>query len=87
LSTFWRYVRVQAFVFLCGIVGPIFLVVYFASQPEPELKWMYWVGLFITAADVLIALALTNAAERGGIGAKASGRDAAKPGFRRGRSV
>jgi hypothetical protein len=87
LSTFWRYVRVQAFVFLCGIVGPIFLVVYFASQPEPELKWMYWVGLFITAADVLIALALTNAAERGGVEAKTSGRDAPKAGFRRGRSV
>jgi hypothetical protein len=87
LSTLWRYVRVQAFIFLCGIVGPIFLVVYFASQPEPGLKWMYWVGLFITAADVLIALALTDAAERGGVGAKASGRDAAKAGFRRGRSV
>lgn len=87
MSTFWRYVRVQAFVFLCGIVGPIFLVVYFASQPEPELKWMYWVGLFITAADVLIALGLTNAAARGGVGAKTSGRDAAKSGFRKGRSV
>ena len=44
MSTFWRYLRVQAFVFLCGIVGPIFLVVYFAAQPEPTLKWMYWAG-------------------------------------------
>jgi hypothetical protein len=59
-----RYLCVQAFVFLCGIVGPIFLVAYFASQPDPTLKWMYWVGLFITAIDVLIALALTNAASR-----------------------
>ena len=25
------------------------------------MKWAYWAGLFITAADVLIALALTNA--------------------------
>lgn len=64
MSTFWRYLRVQAFVFLCGIVGPIFLAVYFAAQPDPTLKWMYWVGLFITAIDVLIALALTNAANR-----------------------
>jgi hypothetical protein len=64
LSTFLRYLRVQAFVFVCGIVGPIFLAVYFASQPDPTLKWMYWVGLFITAIDVLIALALTNAASR-----------------------
>jgi hypothetical protein len=65
VQTFWRYVRIQAFVFVCGIVGPIFLAVYFASQPEPTLKWMYWTGLFITAADVLIALGITNAADRG----------------------
>lgn len=64
MSKFLRYLRVQAFVFLCGIVGPIFLVAYFASQPDPTLKWMYWIGLFITAIDVLIALALTNAASR-----------------------
>lgn len=64
MATFWRYVRIQLFVFLCGIVGPIFLGVYFASQPEPTLKWMYWTGLFITAADVLIALRLTAAADR-----------------------
>ena len=60
METFWRYVRVQLFVFVCGIVGPIFLAVYFASQPEPTLKWMYWVGLVITTADVLIALAITS---------------------------
>ena len=42
------------------IVVPIFLIVYFAAQPDPTLKWMYWFGLFITAADVLIALALTS---------------------------
>jgi hypothetical protein len=65
MQTFWRYVRVQAFVFLCGIVGPIFLAVFFAAQPDPTLKWMYWTGLFITAADVLIALAITDAADRG----------------------
>ncbi len=60
METFWRYVRVQLFVFVCGIVGPIFLAVYFASQPEPTLKWMYWAGLLITTADVLIALAITS---------------------------
>jgi hypothetical protein len=65
MVTFWRYVRIQLFVFLCGIVGPIFLGVYFVSQPEPTLKWMYWTGLFITAADVLIALRLTAVADRG----------------------
>ena len=67
MSTFWRYVRIQLFVFLCGIVGPIFLGVYFAAQPEPTLKWMYWAGLVITTVDVLIALAITHAAD-GGVG-------------------
>lgn len=64
MSTFWRYLRVQAFVFVCGCVGPIFLIVYFAAQPDPTIKWMYWAGLLVTAVDVLIALSLTSAAER-----------------------
>ncbi len=64
MSTFLRYLRVQAFVLLCGFVGPIFLVVYFAAQPDPTLKWMYWAGLLVTGADVLIALSLTNVADR-----------------------
>jgi hypothetical protein len=60
VETFWRYVRIQSFVFVCGIVGPIFLAVFFATQPDPTLKWMYWTGLVITTADVLIALAITG---------------------------
>jgi hypothetical protein len=60
---FWRYVRVQLFVLLCGIVGPMFLFVYFAVQPEPGLKWMYYIGLVITAADVLIAIGIANSAD------------------------
>jgi hypothetical protein len=61
VATFWRYVRIQLIVFVFGIVGPIFLILFFATQPEPSMKWAYWAGLFITAADVLIALALTDA--------------------------
>ena len=60
MSTFKRYLVIQAMTFVFGIVGPIFLIGYFASQPDPTLKWMYWWGLFITAADVLIALGLTH---------------------------
>jgi hypothetical protein len=60
MSTFKRYVVIQAMTLVFGIVGPIFLVGYFAAQPDPTLKWMYWWGLFITAVDVLIALGLTN---------------------------
>ena len=60
MSTFKRYVVIRAMTLVFGIVGPIFLIGYFAAQPDPTLKWMYWWGLFITAADVLIALGLTN---------------------------
>jgi hypothetical protein len=63
MSTFWRYVRIQLMVFVFGCVGPIFLGIYFATQPAPDMKWAYWAGLFITAADVLIALALTSASD------------------------
>jgi hypothetical protein len=57
----WRYVKAQAWVLLCGgLVGPIFLAVYFTTGQHGLLKWMFWVGLFIAAADVLIALALAN---------------------------
>ena len=61
MQTFWRYVRIQPFTLVCGIVGPIFLILFFAMQPDPSLRWMYWWGLFITAADVLIALWLASA--------------------------
>ena len=57
----WRYIKAQIMVLLCGgLVGPIFLAVYFATGQSSLLKWMFWVGLLITAADVLIALALAN---------------------------
>ena len=61
MSTFWRYVRIQLFVFLCGIVGPIFLVIYFATGSDPMLRWLFWWGLVITVVDVLIALGMTAA--------------------------
>ena len=60
MSRFWTYVRFQLMMFVFGIVGPIFLIGFFASQPDPTLKWMYWWGLVITAADVLIALGITE---------------------------
>jgi len=58
-----RYIKAQIWVLLCGgLVGPIFLIVYFALGPveRPYIQWMFYVGLLITAADVLIALALAN---------------------------
>lgn len=64
---FTRYLKAQLMVLLCGgLVGPIFLAVYFALGPmaRPSINWMFWVGLFVTAADVLAALALTNMGAR-----------------------
>ncbi|MGY4712314.1 SHOCT domain-containing protein [Mycolicibacterium sp. CBM1] len=66
-----RYLKAQLTVLLFGgLVGPIFLIVYFALGPmaRPYLNWMFWVGLLITATDVLAALWLTNA------GAKSAAR-------------
>jgi len=56
-----RYIKSQIWVLICGgLVGPIFLAVYFATGQSSLMRWMFWVGLLITAADVLIALALAN---------------------------
>ena len=65
-----RYLKAQLMVLLCGgLVGPIFLVVYFTLGLS-LLQWMFYVGLLITVADVLIALALAN------YGAKSSAKNA-----------
>jgi len=66
MSTLWLYVRIQLMTFVVGIVGPIFLIGYFAAQPDPTFRWMYWWGLFITAADILIALTIADSVVRRG---------------------
>jgi hypothetical protein len=63
VETFKRYLIFQGMMFVFGIVGPIFLIGYFASQPDPTLRWMYWWGLFITTADILIALRLAKSTD------------------------
>jgi len=59
-----RYVKAQLMVLLCGgVVGPIFLGVYFAvgqGMFADSMRWMFWTGLLITAVDVLVAIALAN---------------------------
>ena len=62
MGTFWVYARIQAMALVVGIVGPIFLIINFATQPDPTIKWMYYWGLVITAIDVLVALVLTQQA-------------------------
>ncbi len=54
------YLKLQAMCLVFGIVGPIFLVLYFAVQPDLTVRWMYYWGLIITTIDVLIALGLTD---------------------------
>jgi hypothetical protein len=74
----WRYIKAQVMVLLCGgLVGPIFLGVYFAMGGSDLIAWMFWTGLLITVVDVLVALALaswntqraakTQALEAGGV--------------------
>ncbi|BBY66789.1 hypothetical protein MHEL_50320 [Mycolicibacterium helvum] len=60
METVRLYLKIQAMSFLFGLVGPIFLALYFAAQPDPTLRWMYYWGLVITAIDVLVALGLTD---------------------------
>lgn len=60
MPTLLLYLRVQLMTLVVGIVGPIFLTVYFAAQPDPTVKWMYCAGLVITGIDVLVALAITD---------------------------
>lgn len=59
-----RYLKAQLMVLLCGgIVGPIFLAVYFTvgqGMFADSMRWMFWTGLLITAVDVLVAIALAN---------------------------
>ncbi|OBJ60737.1 SHOCT domain-containing protein [Mycobacterium sp. 1423905.2] len=56
-----RYIKMQLLVLLCGgLVGPIFLVVYFTLGLGDMMAWMFYTGLAITVIDVLVALALTN---------------------------
>ncbi|OBK14503.1 hypothetical protein [Mycobacterium asiaticum] len=60
MSTFKRYLGIQFMMFIFGIVGPSFLVMFFVSDPDPNMRWAFWAGLFITYADIMIALAITK---------------------------
>jgi hypothetical protein len=58
-----RYIKAQILVLLFGgIVGPAFVVVYFALGPEDRnlVKILFYIGVLITIADVAIAIWLAN---------------------------
>ncbi|MBY0441149.1 MAG: SHOCT domain-containing protein [Mycobacteriaceae bacterium] len=56
-----RYLKSQFMVLLFGgLVGPIFVITYFAAGQPSSIKALYYFGLIITAADVLTALVVAN---------------------------
>jgi len=56
-----RYLKAQLLVLLCGgLVGPIFLIVYFVVPFHDVLQWMLYVGLLITVLDVVAAIWWAN---------------------------
>ncbi|MEY1674176.1 MULTISPECIES: SHOCT domain-containing protein [Gordonia] len=61
----WSAVGTFAFVMLCGIVGPIFLVAYFVID-APDTEWMLWTGIGVTVLDVLLGVGIAWFNYRGG---------------------
>jgi len=57
---FWRYVKWQLFMLVCGVIGPVYLIVYYAMSPADRQSWLLWTGLAVTVVDVLIPLGLTR---------------------------
>jgi hypothetical protein len=51
------------FSLLCGIVGPIFLILYFVIN-EPMTEWMLYAGLGITIADLVIGYVVAQSMYR-----------------------
>jgi hypothetical protein len=60
----WRYVKVQARMLFFGMIGPVFVVMYFLSDRDPFMNWFLWSGLLVTAVTVLLAVVFTAAGEK-----------------------
>jgi hypothetical protein len=50
-SLLLTFLKVGGFVFLCGIVGPIFLVIGLNGGPDQDVGWALWIGALVTAID------------------------------------
>lgn len=57
------FVPVLLVTLLCGIVGPIFLVLGLVTD-EPDTGWMVPIGLVITLSDVVVAVLIARARHR-----------------------
>ncbi len=54
-SSYWvAFAKTLPFMLLCGIVGPIFLVLYLALD-DPATGWLLPWGVIITIGDVVLA--------------------------------
>ncbi|TDZ75749.1 hypothetical protein DE4585_02130 [Mycobacteroides salmoniphilum] len=53
-----RFLKILAFSLLCGIVGPIFIVMYYVID-QPATSWMLYSGVGITIGIVVLAFVLT----------------------------
>lgn len=59
MSTFTRYLKLQFQSLTCLGMGPLFLVLYLAGEPQQE-TWLLWWGLGLTILSVFIALCATK---------------------------
>jgi hypothetical protein len=57
-AMFWRYLKLQLFILICGGVGPAFLIFYFVLGQPSDAAWMLYCGVGITVLDFLIPPAL-----------------------------
>lgn len=53
-----NFIRTLLWMLVCGIVGPIFLFIYFASGSSHLIGWMLWTGLAVTILDVVLAFVI-----------------------------
>ncbi len=59
-SFLWTLFKIGGFIMVCGIVGPIFLLVGLATRGEPGAEWLLPVGAAITALDLFAAFAVSS---------------------------
>ncbi|SEH53520.1 hypothetical protein SAMN04489835_1113 [Mycolicibacterium rutilum] len=59
-----QYLKVQSFALLCGAVGPLFMILYFASGRDPFLVWFFWSGLAVTALTVVYSVTVVMKGQR-----------------------
>lgn len=63
-TAYWvHFVRAVPFIMLCGIVGPIFLVMGLFAE-GPVMGWMVLAGLVITAGNLALAAGTARGAHR-----------------------